>query len=171
MEVKTYTQDRKLFSIGKMSGLLDSFLKNSNSLGNDSLKVDLNLFLEAASKQNVQFEFIRLNSFELDKKSHDISNAQNALIEAEYAIANSGLVVLDTSDADILLSVFLAETLHIIVPASKVLPSNEDLELVKGKVAVELGRGIASIHVRETNSQMDFSSKILRTMIYVIEDL
>ncbi|MDQ2177310.1 LUD domain-containing protein [Marinifilum sp. D714] len=171
MEVRTFTQKQNLFSTENRRDLLDSFLANSNQLGNDSLKVDQELFIEAASKENVQFEFIRLNSIDLHKKSFEISNAKNAIIEAEYAIADSGKLIIDTQDSDQLLTIFLAETLHIIVPSSKILHSMDDLELIKGKRAIDVGRGIASLTSSGSNKGLSFSSKAIKTLVYVIEDL
>jgi len=171
MEVRTYTQNQNLFSTENRRDLLDSFLSNSNQIGNDSLKADLNLFKEAANKKNVQFEFVRLNSFNLNKKSFDISNARNALLEAEYAIADSGKLVIDTHDSDELLTVFLAETLHVIVPASKILHSMDDLEMIKGKSAIDIGRGVLSLSATGTSNELNFSPKAIKTMVYVIEDL
>lgn len=171
MEVRTFTQKQNLFSTENRRDLLDSFLANSNQLGNDSLKVDQELFIEAASKENVQFEFIRLNSIDLHKKSFEISNAKNAIIEAEYAIADSGKLIIDTQDSDQLLTIFLAETLHIIVPSSKILHSMDDLELIKGKKAIDVGRGIASSTSSGSNKGLSFSSKAIKTLVYVIEDL
>ncbi|RKE02429.1 LUD domain-containing protein [Marinifilum flexuosum] len=171
MEVRTFTQKQNLFSTENRRDLLDSFLANSNQLGNDSLKVDQELFIEAASKENVQFEFIRLNSIDLHKKSFEISNAKNAIIEAEYAIADSGKLIIDTQDSDQLLTIFLAETLHIIVPSSKILLSMDDLELIKGQKAIDVGRGIASLTSSGSNKGLSFSSKLIKTLVYVIEDL
>ncbi|WP_321296720.1 LUD domain-containing protein [Marinifilum fragile] len=171
MEVRTFTQQQNLFSTENRRDLLDSFLANSNQLGNDSLKVDQELFIEAASKENVQFEFIRLNSIDLHKKSCEISNAKNAIIEAEYAIADSGKLIIDTQDSDQLLTIFLAEILHIIVPSSKILHSMDDLELIKGKRAIDVGRGIASLTSSGSNKGLSFSSKAIKTLVYVIEDL
>lgn len=171
MEVRTFTQKQDLFSVENRRDLLDSFIANSNQLGNDSLKVDQELFIEAASKENVQFEFIRLKSIDLHKKSFEISNARNAIVEAEFALADTGKLVLDTQDSDQLLTIFLAETLHIIVPASKILHSMDDLELIKGTQAIEVGRGITSLTSSGTNKGLSFSPKVVKTMVYVIEDL
>ena len=171
MEVRTFTQKQDLFSVENRRDLLDSFLANSNQLGNDSLKVDQELFIEAASKENVQFEFIRLKSFDLHKKSFEVSNARNAIVEAEFALADSGKLVLDTHDSDQLLTIFLAETLHIIVPASKILHSMDDLELIKGTQAIDVGRGITSLTSSGTNKGLSFSPKVTKTLVYVIEDL
>jgi len=171
MEVRTYTQNKKSHLESSKKDLLESFLSNSNGFGNDSLKVDQKLFIEAANKKNVQFEFIRMKSFELDKISFDISNAQNALLEADYGIADTGILILDTQDSDVLLTVFLAETLHVVLPASKILHSMDDFELIKGKPAINMGRGIASISVTSFNKEHRFSTKVLHTMVYVLEDL
>ena len=167
MEVRIDTQEKNLLLLENRSELLDSFLSSSNNLGNESLKVDHKLFTEAANKKNIQFEFIRMKSCKLDRLSYDISNAQNALLEADYAIADSGLLVVDTQDPDVLLTVYLAETLHVAVPASKILHSMDDFELITGQSANILGRGIASL--LGTNNRN--YSKMMRTMVYVIEDL
>nr|WP_320120152.1 LUD domain-containing protein [uncultured Marinifilum sp.] len=171
MEVKICTENQNLLLAEKKRDLLDSFLANSNRLGNDSLKVDQKLFIEAASKENVQFEFVHLNSFNIDKNPINISNARNALLEAEYAIADSGKIILKLVESDELLTVFLSETLHIVVPASKILHSMDDLELIKGKTAVDIGRGIASLNISESNKGLSFSPKAIKTMVYVLEDL
>jgi len=171
MEVKTYTQEKKLLLSEKKSNLLDSFLSNSNSIGNEALKVESNLFIEAASKKNIQFEFIRMKSCTLDRTSFDISNARNALIEADFALADTGFLVVDTKDSDILLTVFLAEILHVVVPASKILHSMDDFELIKGERAVEMGRGIASVSAGSFDKEHRFSRKIIRTMVYILEDI
>jgi L-lactate utilization protein LutC len=170
MEVTTYTQEKNLLLTQKKSNLLDSFLSNSNNLGNETLKVETNLFIEAANKKNIQFEFIRMKSCNLDRTSFDISNAKNALIEADFALADSGTLIVDTQDPDVLLTVFLAEVLHVVVPASKILHSMDDFELIKGQRAVQMGGGIASISVSSSDKGRRFSSKVLRTMVYVLED-
>ena len=171
MEVRTDTQIKKINFRSDKKNLLESFLSNSNDLGHEPLKVDYKLFLEAANKKNVQFEFIRLKSFNLDKTSFDISNAQNALLEADYALADSGMLIIDTQDQDVLLTVFLAEVLHVVIPASKILHSMDDFELIKGKRAIELGCGIAGVSVSSSDKGHRFSSKVLRTMVYVLEDI
>ena len=171
MEVKTSTQNKNLFATKENSDLLDSFLANSNQLGNDSLQVKQDLFMEAANKENVQFEFIRVKSFDLHKTSFNISNARNAIMEAEYAIADSGKMLIDTKDSDQLLALFLAETLHIIVPASRIIHSMDDLELIKGKQAKDVCRGVVSITTSSGNKGFQYSPKVTKTLVYVIEDL
>lgn len=170
MEVTTYTQEKNLLLTQNKSNLLDSFLSNSNKIGNEALKVETNIFIEAANKKNIQFEFIRMKSCKLDRTSFDISNAKNALIEADFALADTGSLIVDTQDPDVLLTVFLAEVLHVVVPASKILHSMDDFELIKGERAVEMGGGIASISVSSSDKGRRFSSKVLRTMVYVLED-
>lgn len=167
MEVRMDTQKRNLVLAEDRRDLLDSFLVNANNLGNESLKVDCKLFTEAANKKNIQFEFIRMKTCKLNRISHDISNAQNALLEADYAIADSGLLLIDTEDRDVLLTVFLAKTLHLVIPASKILHSMDDFELISGKSANDIGRGIASLSF-DTNQNY---SKEIRTMVYVLEDV
>ncbi len=167
MEVRIDTQEKNLLLFKNRIELLDSFLSNSDKLGNETLKVDHQLFTEAAIKKNIQFEFIRMKTCKLDRFSYDVSNAKNALLEADYAIADSGLLIIDTQDPDVLLTVYLAETLHIAVPASKILHSMGDFELIAGQPARNIGRGIASL----SGSTHRSYTKVIRTMVYVLEDI
>lgn len=171
MEVVTYTQEKNLLLTENKSNLLNSFLLNSNNIGNEALKVDADLFIEAANQKNIQFEFIRIKSCVLDRTSINVSNAKNALIEADFALADSGTLIVDTADSDVLLTVFMAEVLHVIVPASKILYAMDDFEMIKGVRAVNMGRGIASVSISSSNEEFRFSPKVLRTMVYVIEDM
>ncbi|WP_180335774.1 LUD domain-containing protein [Labilibaculum filiforme] len=171
MEVKTDTQRANVIFKRDNKDLLESFLSSSNDLGHESLTVDYKLFIEAANRKNVQFEFIRLKSFRLNKSSFDISNAKNAIIEADYALADSGTLIIDTRDQDVLLTVYLAEVLHVVVPASKILYSMDDFEFIKGKRALNLGGGIASVSISTSDKENRCDSKVMRTIVYVIEDL
>jgi len=171
MEVRIDTPINKTICGNQNDNLLDLFLLNSKSLGHDSLKVDSNLFAEAAKQDNVQFEFIRLKSFDLNKTSIDMSHSRNAILEADFGIADSGKLVIDTQDSDILVKMLLAESLHVILPSSKILHSMTEHELMNGKPAVDMFRGISSSTAISFNNELSFSSKNLQTQVYVIEDL
>jgi len=171
METKTDIQVQKTICGDQNIDLLDLFLLNSKNLGHDSLKVDRNLFVKAASQDNVQFEFIRLKSFELNKTSIDMSHSRNAILEADFGIADSGKLVIDTQDSDILVKMLLAESLHIILPSSKILHSMTEHELMNGKPAIDMFRGISSNTAISYNNELSFSSNNLQTQVYIIEDL
>lgn len=171
MEVRTDTQVKKTICGNQNENLLDLFLLNSKNLGHDSLKVDSNLFSEAAKQENVQFEFIRLKSFDLNKTSFDISNSKNAILEADFGIADSGKLVINTQDSDILVTMLLAESLHIILPSSKILSSMSQHDQMNAKPAIDMFRGISSNTADSYNNELSFSHENLRTLIYVIEDL
>lgn len=171
MEVRTDTQAQNTLGCDQNVNLLDLFLLNSKNLGHDSLKVDRNLFVEAASQKNVQFEFIRLKSFDLNLTSIDMSHSRNAILEADFGIADSGKLVIDTQDSDILVKMLLAESLHIILPSSKILHSMTEHELMNGKPAIDMFRGISSNTAISYNNELRFSSKNHQTSVYVIEDL
>ena len=171
MEVRNDAQAQKSFCGNQNDNLLDLFLLNSKSLGHDSLKVDSKLFAEAACKNNVQFEFIRLKSFDLNKISFDISNSKNAILEADFGIADSGKLVINTQDSDVLVTMLLAESLHIILPSSKILSSMSQHNKMSGKPAIDMFRGISSNTADSYSNELSFSSKNLKTQVYVIEDL
>jgi len=171
MEVRTDTQVQNTFTCNQNLNLLDLFLLNSKIIGHDSLKVDSNLFVEAASKKNVQFEFIRLKSFDLKKTSIDMSHSMNAILEADFGIADSGRLVIDTQDPDVLVKMLLAESLYIILPSSKIIHSMDEHELMNGKPVIDMFRGISSNTAMSYDNELRFSSKNLKTQVYVIEDL
>lgn len=171
MEVRVNAQAPKTICADQNDNLLDLFILNSKNLGHDSLKVDSNLFTEAANQDNVQFEFVRLKSFDLDKKSFDISNSKNAILEADFGIADSGKLVIDTQDSDVLVNMLLAESLHIILPSSKILHSMAEHDLMNGKPATDMFRGITSNTAISYNNELSFTSTNHQTVVYVIEDL
>lgn len=171
MEARTDAHINKTICGNQNDDLLDLFLLNSKSLGHDSLKVDSNIFVEAAKQDNVQFEFIRLKSFDLNKTSFDISNSKNAILEADFGIADSGKLIINTQDSDVLVTILLAESLHIILPSSKILSSMSQHNQMSGKPAVDMFRGISSNTADSYNNELSFSHESLKTSIYVIEDL
>jgi L-lactate utilization protein LutC len=171
MELTTCTKEKNAIVTESRSELLDQFLLNSNNLGNEALKVETDLFIEAANNKNIQFEFIRMKNCQLNCISQNICNAKNAIIEADFAIANKGLLVVDTQDKDVLLSIYMAEILHLVIPASRILHTSDDFELIKEKSFIVLGRGVASDSVSPASKELHFSSKIVKTMVYVLEDL
>ncbi|MGZ2370296.1 hypothetical protein ACXR6G_10950 [Ancylomarina sp. YFZ004] len=171
MEARIDTHINKTICGNLNDNLLDLFLLNSKNLGHDSLKVDSKLFTEAAKQDNVQFEFIRLKSFDLNKASFDISNSKNAILEADFGIADSGKLVINTQDSDILVTMLLAESLHIILPSSKILSSMSQHNQMSGKPAIDMFRGISSNTADSYNNELSFSHENLKTSIYVIEDL
>jgi len=171
MEVRTNAQAPKTICGDQNENLLDLFLLNSKNLGHDSLKVDSNLFAEAAKQEDVQFEFIRLKSLDLNKTSFDISNSKNAILEADFGIADSGKLVIDTEDSDVLVTMLLAESLHIILPSSKILHSMAEHDLMNGKPVTDMFRGITSNTAISFNNELSFSSTNHQTVVYIIEDL
>ncbi|MBI9035230.1 MAG: hypothetical protein JEZ03_12235 [Bacteroidales bacterium] len=171
MEVRTDTQVKKTICGNQDENLLDLFLLNSKNLGHDSLKVDSNLFAEAAKQANVQFEFIRLKSFDLNKTAFDISSSKNAILEADFGIADSGKLVINTEDSDVLVTLLLAESLHIILPSSKILSSISQHNQMSDKPAVDMFRGISSNTAGSYNNELCFSPTNHQTVVYVIEDL
>ena len=80
MEVRTDTRLQNPLGSDQNKKLLDLFFLNSKTLGHDSLKVDSHLFVEAASKNNVQFEFIRIKSFNLNKSCTNMSCSSSVLL-------------------------------------------------------------------------------------------
>jgi len=171
MEVRTDTQLQNTLGSDQSKKLLDLFFLNSKTLGHDSLKVESHLFVEAASKNNVQFEFIRLKSFDLNKSTVDMSHSSSVLLEADFGLADSGKLIIDTQDPDIIVKMLLVDFLYIILPSSKIISSMTEYELLNGKPTVDLLQGISSYTAISSNNELALSSKDLQIQVYVIEDL
>lgn len=171
MEVIANTQVEKPICGSQNVNLVDLFLLNSKNLGHDSLRVDKNLFVEAASQKNVQFEFIRLKSFDLNKTSIDTNCSGSAILEADFGIADSGKLIINTQDSDVLVKMLLAKSLYIILPSSKILSSMSQHNKISNKPAVDMFRGLSSNTAISYSNELSFSPNNLHTQVYVIEDL
>lgn len=172
MDVKEKTRIKVTPKVREKKKLIEQFMSNSQQVENETLKVSRDLFVEAAQMENVKFEFIKLHSFQLRKGGLQISNAKNAILEAEYGVAETGYLVFGTQDTDVYLTIALAQTLHVVLPASKILSSCMDIELVKDDAYTNLAGSIQCISGASRRAeQHHLAPKDRRTVVYVIEDL
>ncbi|MFA8433323.1 MAG: LUD domain-containing protein [Marinifilaceae bacterium] len=172
MEIKIKSKVKASSSTISRDKLVAQFIQKSELVETETLKVDLKLFQEAANQDNVNFEFMKLDSFRLKKECLQINNAKNALVEAEYGIAENGCVVFDSHDQELFLTICLAETLQVVLPASKILQTVQDLELIKNADYNELQETNKFVNASSRKADIDrFGPKNKRTLVYVIEDL
>ena len=106
--------------------LLDHFLQKSALVGNENRLMKASEFKQELAENN--FEYIHAPGFDLLK---DIrvgeSGISSALVEADFAISETGTVVLDSSNENKRLATCLAEKLYVIVPLSKLVDSLHDV--------------------------------------------
>lgn len=106
--------------------LLDQFLEKSALVGNENLIMKMEDFQKDFKKEN--FEYIHLPSF---NTSLDICAGEDgikrALIEADFAIGETGSVVIDSGNENLRLASCLAEKLDVVFPLSKLVASMHDV--------------------------------------------
>ena len=110
----------------KVMKLLEQFLEKSTLVGNENRLVTTVDFQNDFKRED--FEYIHLPSLNifLDKQAGE-AGIRRALIEADYAIAETGSVVIDSCNENLRLASCLAEKLDVILPLSKLVESMHDV--------------------------------------------
>ncbi|MCZ4695427.1 LutC/YkgG family protein [Ancylomarina euxinus] len=106
--------------------LLDQFLEKSALVGNNNRIMKIADFQNEFNKD--QFEYIHVPSFDLalDCCAGE-AGIGRALIEADFAIGETGSVVIDSCNENLRLASCLAEKLDVIFPLSKLVGSMHDV--------------------------------------------
>ncbi len=106
--------------------LLDQFLEKSTLVGNENRIMKMADFQKDFKKEN--FEYIHMPSFNtfLDIRAGE-AGIGRALIEADFAIGETGSVVIDSCNENLRLASCLAEKLDVIFPLSKLVASMHDI--------------------------------------------
>ena len=120
-------QNEKLTHIIKtVMKLLDQFLEKSALVGNETLIMEMADFQNQFNKE--QFEYIHVPSFDLSLDCRvGESGIKRALIQADFAIGETGSVVIDSCNENLRLASCLAEKLDVIFPLSKLVASMHDV--------------------------------------------
>ena len=108
---------------------IDRFLSYSERVGNanriiPAAEIELELKKGAAQKR-----YVKAHRFGLEPLQPDIDEKgiDEAVVEADYAIAETGTVVLDSADEKLRLATCLAEKLTVLVEGSRVKEKLEDV--------------------------------------------
>ena len=108
---------------------IDRFISYSELVGNvntiiPAAEIELELKKGAAQKRYVKAQRFGLEPLrpDIDEKGID-----EAVVEADYAIAETGTVVLDSTDEKLRLATWLAEKLTVLVEASRIKEKLEDI--------------------------------------------
>ncbi|MGZ2370297.1 LutC/YkgG family protein [Ancylomarina sp. YFZ004] len=106
--------------------LLDHFLEKSALVGNENRIMKMADFQNEFNKD--QFEYIHVPSFDLSVECRaGEAGIGRALIEADFAIGETGSVVIDSCNENLRLASCLAEKLDVIFPLSKLVASMHDV--------------------------------------------
>ena len=107
--------------------MLEQFLKNSELVSNLNHVCGKDELKDVLSGTEYQFVDTAQAGFEKVRCGITKAGFPAALIEADFAIAETGSVVIESSDEQKRLATCLAEDLHVIVPLSKVKESLTDI--------------------------------------------
>ncbi|TYB34000.1 MAG: hypothetical protein FXF49_03245 [Flexistipes sinusarabici] len=109
-----------------MSGSkLDQFIKNSEAVDNENFCLSKN----ELSKILNEVPFVHVPSFEQYKRCEiDKNGISAACIEADWGVANSGTVVIDSSREEIRLASSLAEHLQVVLLKSRIVNTIFDIK-------------------------------------------
>jgi len=123
---------------------LEHFLEKSALVGNENLILSTEEFSQLLREE--QFEYVDVPSFKLLK---DIRAGEkgiaNALVEVDYAIAETGTVVLDSCNENKRLATCLAEKLLAVIPLSKLVSSLNDVADFIEERTMDVGGYVAFI--------------------------
>ncbi|AEI14423.1 Lactate utilization protein B/C [Flexistipes sinusarabici DSM 4947] len=104
---------------------LDQFIKNSQAAENENFCLSKNDLLKSLD----EVPFVHLPSFEQYKRCEiDKNGISTACIEADWGVANSGTVVIDSSKEEIRLASSLAEHLQVVLLKSKLINTIFDIK-------------------------------------------
>ncbi|MGQ1909831.1 LutC/YkgG family protein [Marinifilum sp. RC60d5] len=123
---------------------LESFLEKSSLVGNENIILSKEEFSQILKQEN--FEYINVPVF---KQVKDIRAGEkgivNALVEVDYAIAETGTVVIDSCNENKRLATCLAEKLLVVVPLSKLVSSLNDVADFIEERTADMGGYVAFI--------------------------
>lgn len=106
--------------------LLDQFLEKSTLVGNKNRIMKVADFKKEYKKEDFEYSNIPSLNLFLDTQA-GADGIQNALVEAEFAIAETGSVVIDSSNENLRLATCLSEKLDVILFLSKIVESMHDV--------------------------------------------
>ena len=108
---------------------IDRFISYSERVGNVNTIIPAAEIEQEVGKGTEQKRYVKAQRFGLEPLQPDIDEKgiDEAVVEADYAIAETGTVVLDSADEKLRLATCLAEKLTVLVEASRIKEKLEDI--------------------------------------------
>ncbi len=112
-----------------MKKRIEKFLEMSKLVGNKNIVVDEAGFERLLSEKRDGFDFVKLNSIDGFDKDFKVGKEGigRALVEADYAIAETGTVVVESRDENFRRATSLCDELFVVVRSSKIVNKLEDI--------------------------------------------
>ena len=108
--------------------LVSRFVSYSELAGNVNTVIPAAVIEQEIGKGTAQKRYVKAHRFGLEPLQPDIDEKglDEAIVEADYGIAETGTVVLDSADEQLRLATCLAEKLTVLVEASRIKEKLED---------------------------------------------
>ena len=110
-----------------MSGLTETFIKYSESVSSKNILISSDDFFSSISSNNYNYISLKTEKQYNQEVSAGKEGISTALVEADFAIAETGSVVIESTDEALRKATCLAEKLYVAVPVSRIVPSLEDI--------------------------------------------
>jgi L-lactate dehydrogenase complex protein LldG len=109
--------------------LIDRFISYSESVGNLNTVISAAKIQQVLAEKTVQKRYVKADRFGLEPQQPDMDEKgiDEAVVEADFGIAETGTVVLDSADEKLRLATCLAEKLTVLVEASRIKEKLEDI--------------------------------------------
>ncbi len=160
-----------------MDKLLDKFIEMSNLVSNTNSIINKKEIEGIA--QDEKYEYIKLRHTDKFDKTVTVEKEgiDNALVEADLAIAETGSVVFADSSETFRRATSLCENLYVILPESKIVKSLDDAaDILKETTNKDTGGYLAFVTGASRTADIEMSLSLgvhgPQTMhIFIIEDL
>jgi L-lactate dehydrogenase complex protein LldG len=109
--------------------LLERFIAYSDLVGNANLVIPAVEIERVLGEEATPTRYVKAERFSLEPSRPEIDEKgiDEAVVEADYAIAETGTVVIDSEDEKLRLATCLAEKLTVLVEASRIKEKLEDI--------------------------------------------
>lgn len=108
--------------------LLDQFIANSKNVQNENIVLAKDEFIEKLKRENFPFIYLHTPFKTFNKKCEiDKSGINKAIVMADFAIAETGTLVVNSTNEKIRLSTSLSDHLFLVVKKSNIVSSLEDI--------------------------------------------
>jgi len=108
---------------------IDKFLGMSKYVGNRNVVLTMSEFEKFLEKNVSGFDFVYLKRLDRFNKICEVQKdgIKSAIVEADFAIAETGTVVIESRDENIRRATSLCDTLSVVVDVSKIVSKLEDI--------------------------------------------
>ena len=109
--------------------LIQRFIAYSDRVGNENTVIPAAAIKRVLGEKETRTRYVKAERFSLECSQPEIDEKgiDEAIVEADYAVAETGTVVIDSEDEKLRLATCLAEKLTVLVEASRIKEKMEDI--------------------------------------------